>query len=266
MTIQGGGNAALGEHVNVLKTYNQSNGHTYFIDKPIQAPLNSVYKVLSQRTEFSAFYNLMLGFPSTSQSVIFVNKKNYYGIDFNIKFFNTFNYTVYVPTNDAITNAIQNGVIRPWESQGAIVGINDMTDATEKAAAISKLERFIRYHFQDNSVFIDNRTFTERYQSATMKTDNNATYFGTFKNKYYKIEVAATPGKMTLKTEKNVNVEVDTDNGLYNIMTRDYVFNNVPSSFKNIDATGTGTNYENSQIYTSSTAVIHQIKGVLNFE
>ena len=266
MTIEGGGNLALGEKVEVKKVYNQTNGYTYFIDRPIQSPLASVYKVLSQTPEFSAFFNLLAGFPSSSTSVIFVKKLNFYGIDFNVKFFNTFNYTVYVPTNEAINNAIQAGIIKPWDSQGEIVGINSLTDATEKATAISNLERFIRYHFQDNSIFVDNQTFSSQYQSATMKLDNNVTHFGTFKNKYYKIGVEGTPGNLTLTTEKNQKVQVDTNNGLYNIMTRDFVFSNTPSSFKNIDGSGTGTEFSLSQIYTSSTAVIHQINNVLSFQ
>jgi uncharacterized surface protein with fasciclin (FAS1) repeats len=266
MTIEGGGNMNLGEKVTVNKVYNQSNGYTYFIDKPIQAPLSSVYKVLSQTPDFSAFFSLMAGFPATSTSVIFVNKTNYYGIDFNIKFFNTFNYTVYVPTNDAINKAISDGLIRPWETQGAIIGINQMTDATEKAAAILNLERFIRYHFQDNSVFIDSQSSTYTYQSATIKSDDAVTHFGTFKNKYYRIGITSNGGDLMLTTESNSTAKVVTTNGLYNIMTRDYVFNGKLSSFKNADGTGSGTEFSSSLITTSSTAVIHQIDKVLTFK
>jgi len=266
MTIEGGENISLGEKANVNKVYNQSNGYTYFIDKPIQAPLSSVYSVLSQTPEFSAFFTLLAGFPATSSSVIFVNKANYYGIDFNIKFFNTFNYTVYVPTNDAINKAITDGLISPWDTQGAIIGINQMTDATEKANAILNLERFIRYHFQDNSVFIDSQPANYTYQSATIKSDDVATHFGTFKNKYYKIGITSNGGDLTLTTESNNTANVVTSNGLYNIMTRDYVFNGKLSSFKNPDGTGSGTEFSSSLITTSSTAVIHQIDKVLTFK
>jgi hypothetical protein len=167
LTAEAGENIKLNEKVNVTNVYNQSNGKTYFIDKPIQSPLSSVYKVLSETPEFSSFFALLSGFPATSGSVVFVNKTNYFGIDYNVKFFNTFNYTVYVPTNAAIDAAIQAKVITPWESQGSIVGINQMTNSTEQAAAILKLERFLRYHFQDNSVFVDKKPYASTYQSAT---------------------------------------------------------------------------------------------------
>jgi len=268
LEVQGGGNIALNETVKVTKAYVQSNGTTYFIDRPIQSPLQSVFKVLSSTPEFKSFFDLMVGFPEDPLKklpIIFVNRSNYYGIDFNIKFFNTFNYTVYVPTNDAIQRALVAGIIKPWDSQGPIVGINDLP-VSEQAAEIVKLERFLRYHFQDNSVFIDGKAVQNVYQSATMKLDDVTSNFGTFKNKYYKIGVNGNGTDMSLTTETNHSARVMTETGLYNIMTRDFVFNNKPSTFKNVDGTGTGSDFGSSSIYTSSTAVIHQIDEVLNFK
>lgn len=266
MKIQAGGNMQLNESVNVNRAYQQSNGNTYFIDRPIQSPARSVYKVLSETPDFSEFFNLLLGFPSTSKSVVFVQKSNYFGIDYNVKFFNTFNYTVYVPTNAAIQQALADGLIRPWETQGAIEGINDMTDPVAQEAEIVKLERFIRYHFQDNSVFVDNYSQNRLYQSATIKLNGGDSYFGTFRNKYYKIGVSGTSGNLTLRAENGATANVVTAGGLYNILTRDFVFNNRPSAFKNVDGTGAGSEYNTSNIVTSSTAVVHQIDKVLNFQ
>ena len=266
LKVQAGGNQQLGESVNVNRAYYQSNGGTYFIDRPIQSPARSVYSVLRDTEEFREFFNLLAGFPSNSSSVIFVNKTNYFGIDFNVKFFNTFNYTVYVPTNEAIKQAIRDGIIRPWETDGEVLGINQLSTAAEQQAEIVKLERFLRYHFQDNSVFVDNFAQERQLQSATIKLDNNPSYFGTFRNKYYKIGITATPGNLLLRTEKNETAQVDTSKGLYNILTRDYVFNNRPSNFKNPDGTGAGQDYATTSIITSSTAVIHQINKVLKFQ
>jgi uncharacterized surface protein with fasciclin (FAS1) repeats len=275
MTIQAGGNMALGEKVNVNKMYAQTNGNTYLIDKPIQAPFNSVYKVLSTTPEFSQFFNLMVGFPSNSSSVLFVSKANYYGIDQTVKLFNTFNYTLYVPTNKAIKTAIVNGAIVPWNSLDTIVngqvkhitGINDMIDATQKAIATTNLELFLRYHFQDNSVFVDNQSVNTTYQSAALKLNQDPSYFGTLENKYYKIGVNAQSGSIKLTTENRGSANVITSNDkLYNIMTRDYVFSDKPVNYKNVDGTGSGKEYSTSQIYTSSTCVIHQIDNVLSFK
>jgi uncharacterized surface protein with fasciclin (FAS1) repeats len=266
LKVQAGGNISLNETVNATRAYNQSNGITYFIDRPIQAPRKSVYKVLSETPEFSAFFDLMSGFPANSKSVVFVNRTGFFGVDYNVKFFNTFNYTVYVPTNDAITIAINQGIIKPWDTTGAIEGINDMTDENARQAEILRLERFIRYHFQDNSVFVDKIPQDRIYQSATIKLDDKESHFGTFKNKYYKIGISSNGGNLKLVSEQNKTAHVITSKNLYNIMTRDYVFNNRPSAFKNADGTGSGSEYSSSSIITSSTAVIHQIDSILNFE
>jgi len=264
MIVEGGGDLAMGTKVHVTNAFTQSNGYTYFIDKPIQTPFKSVYKVLSETPEFSEFFTLLNGFPSGGTPIF----KSAKGMDFNIKFLNTFNYTVYVPTNSAIQQAIAAGHIIPWASQGSIVGINDMTDATVKAAAIIKLERFLRYHFQDNSVFVEGKPISNQYyQTATIKTDDVPTSFGTYKNKYYKIEVNVSGNDMTLNTENGGTAHVITTNKLlYNIMIRDYIFNSSPSSLKEIDGSSLGTLYSTSRIETSSTAVIHQIDNVLSFQ
>jgi uncharacterized surface protein with fasciclin (FAS1) repeats len=270
MSVREGGNIELNEKANVTRVYNQLNSDTYLIDKPMQSSLTSVYKALSNTPAFSSFFSLLTGFPSTGSSVIFLPltaKSTLEGIDYNVRFFNAFNYTVYVPTNEAISKAIQDGVITPWVSQGTIVGINDMTDATAKAAAVLKLERFLRYHFQDNSVFVDNQSVNNVYQTAVIKSNDLNTGFGTLKNKFYKIVVTGTDGNLTLTTELGKTAHVITANGLYNIMTRDYVFNYNPGYFKNIDGSGSKVpDFSNSRIYTSSTAVIHQIDAILTFE
>lgn len=268
LTVQGGGDINLNKSIGISSVYEQTNGKTYFIDKPIQTPLQSVYKVLSETPEFSAFFELLSGFPANSNSSVFVKKRNYYGVDYNVKFFNTYNYTVYVPTNSAIENAIRDGVIKSWDV------INAITDAEIQLAEIQKLERFLRYHFQDNSVFINGKPKNDRYQTATIKTNSDITSFLTFENKYYKLGVESDGTDLVLSTDTKVNgdlngekvAQVVTDNGLYNIMARDYIFNGNPQSYLEVDGTGVGSPFENTEISTSSSAVIHQIDNILRFE
>lgn len=261
LTVQGGNDIVRGVEAHVIPdgVFEQQNGKTYFIDKPIQTPLRSVYKILSETPQFSKFFSLLIGFNGTS-SEIFVKKKNYYGIDYSIKFFNTFNYTVYVPTNEAIQKAIDDGVIKDWDQ------INAIEDGTEKAAEIKKLERFVRYHFQDNSVFISGEPVDKTYQTATIKTNDLPSKFGTYKDKYYKLGITGDGNNLELTTENYGSAKVVKDNGLYNILARDYIFSDNPQAFKEIDGTGTGKAFTSSEITTSSTAVIHQIDNVLRFE
>ena len=266
MQVQGGGDIDQNSTIHIKQVYNQANGNTYFVDQPIQSSLRSVYSILNEKPEFSAFFDLLNGFPSTSPNNIFVRKKNYSGMDFNIKFFNTFHYTVYVPTNDAIQEAIDNGLILPWESQGDIVGINDITDIDVKNDAMENLERFIRYHFQDNAIFLSDGEREGLYQSATLKLDETPSVFGTFVNKFYKIKINYDGNDLNLETENGGTAKVVKDNDLYNIMATDYIFNNLPPTFKEVNGIGTGADFSTSTISTSSFAVIHQIDHALSFK
>ena len=261
LKVQAGYDIKSGTEVNVVNNgvYRQQNGTTYFIDKPLQTPLQSVYKILSETPEFSEFFALLNGFTGTAKE-IFVKKTNFYGTDFNIKFFNTFNYTVYVPTNEAIQKAISDGLIMNWEQ------INGITDSQQKLNAMSKLERFLRYHFQDNSLFVDGETFYKLYQTATIKQDEKETQFRTYKDKYYRLGINSDGNNIKLDTENWGSANLIRTNGLYNIMTRDYIFSGNPQSYREIDGTGAGADFSNSSVVTSSTAIIHQIDNVLRFE
>lgn len=259
--------------------YHQENGTSFLTDTLIQTPLQSVYSILGDASnywDFSEFFELLDGFPNNE---VFIKKANYYGIDAkNVKFFNSFRYTVYAPDNQAMQQAYDSAWIKPWSE------INSMPDDTpEQEDAIKeeilKLERFVRYHFQDNSVFISpNQSFEGKFQTATIKLtdpEEDPSYLGTAKNKFFRISVkdtAVTVGSDTRKTvaltcERNgaepyvVTVDV-SDNKYYNIMTRDYVFDVNPSDI----SSRTDAVYKESQIVTSSTAVIHKIGKVLRFE
>lgn len=260
MKVQAGFDVESGTKINVVNNgvYRQQNGTTYFIDKPLQTPLQSVYKILSETPEFAEFFALLNGFPLSKE--IFVKKTNFYGADFNIKFFNTFNYTVYVPTNEAIQKAINDGVIMNWEQ------INGIADAQQKTAAMEKLERFLRYHFQDNSLFVDGETFHRLYQTATIKLNEEETQFRTYKDKYYRLGITSDGENIKLDTENWGSANLIRSDGLYNILTRDYIFSGSPQAYREIDGTGAGSDFSNSSIVTSSTAVIHQIDNVLRFE
>lgn len=265
LTVQGGGDKLMGTESKTTNFYNQQNGKTYFIDKPIQTPLQSVYKVLSQNEEFNEFFKLLSGFDPSSNNSIFIRRANNSGIDFNIKFFNTFNYTVYVPTNEAILQAISDGIIPSWDE------INAVTEESIYNEMVDKLERFLRYHFQDNSVLVGGDADYKLYQTATIKEVEDQSRFGTYKDKYYRLGVTTDGSNLSITTEAMEDYGVDaasvvTTPGLYNILTRDYIFNDLPSNFAEIDESGSGAQFSNSTIFTSSTAVIHQIDNILRFE
>jgi len=267
MTVQGGGDIVNNTKANVTNVFSQANGKTYFIDKPISSSLQSVYKILGQTPEFSMFYNLLSGVPDTCINQIFVKQ----GIDYRINFFNAFRYTVYVPSNAAIQTAINNGIIPlTWDQIYALPN-------SKKGAAINKMIQFLKYHFQDNAVFFG-QTVNDQFQSATIKNDDNATYWGTSKNKYFKIGVVGGSNSLvltmdsqtgnSLRTANVLTADPVTGSSLYNIIAKDFIFDKLPSAYKNIDGTGatSGVSFSTSNITTSASAVIHEIDNVLTFE
>ncbi len=261
VVVKGGGDVARNTQSNVTTVFRQYNGSTYFLDKQIQPALRSVYKVLSDNPEFSMFFELLNGVPEGNIVQIFAQQ----GIDYRIKFFNAFRYTVFVPTNNAIQQAIDNKVIKTWQEISTLSG-------AERETAVTKLINFLKYHFQDNSVFFGD-SFSGNYQSATLKTDLTQTHFGTVKNKYYKLGVVGNSNSMviTMDTPKDVplrTANVVTSNGLYNIIAKDYIFAKLPSAYKYVDGTGpvSGSLFNTSSISTSASAIIHQIDNILTFE
>ena len=273
--IQGGNDLDKNVFSNTTGFFNQyinsGNGYTYFIDKPIDPAIKSIYKVLSETPQFSEFFNLLNGAPTDS---IFTQQ----GVDYRIRFFNAFRYTVYVPTNEKIAEALQQNTISTWAQ---IYAMPTTTEAQRKAqiAAVHKLIRFLKYHFQDDAVFLGNTysSANKQFQSATLKEDNVTTYYRTSRNKFLKIGVDGDANNLTLTVDSNDGTKrqasvVKTD-GLYNLVVKDYIFGNyatgsVTTMYKNVDGTGatSGSAFSTSTITNTASAVIHQIDNILKFE
>lgn len=257
MTVSGGYDIDQATPSRVQRVFKQENGTTYFIDKPIQPSLRSVYKVLSETEGFRKFYDVLNGVPDTCVYKIFSPQ----GIDFKVNFFNAYRYTIYVPTDSAMQSAIDRNLIMSWDS------IYALPKGPSQAQEINKVIRFLRYHFQDDAVFFGQPT-DEIYQSATIKNDNVRTHFLTGKNRYYKIGVKGNSSSLTLTTETNNVAHVTNNPSLHNIIAKDYIFKNLPSTYKNVDGSGASnaTAFISSSITTSASAVIHQIDNVLTFQ
>ena len=261
LAVQGGGDITKDTRANTTTVFRQYNGSTYFIDKQIQPSLKSVYKVLSETPEFSKFFELLNGVPEGNIVQIFAQQ----GIDYRIRFFNAFRYTIFVPTNEAVQQAVDSRLIKTWEEI-------DLLGEPEKTTEVARLINFLKYHFQDNALFFGD-TFSGHYQSATLKTDAAQTRFGTAKNKYYKLGVTGSGNSMKITMDTPAGSPARTANvvstgGLYNIIAKDYIFGKIPSAYKYVDGSGPAANalFDTSSISTSASAVIHQIDNVLTFE
>ena len=252
----------------VVKQYNQKNGVSYAIDHVIQAPQKSVYSVLG---EYSQGYNEDLFFFASDKMKevnqvtkkqrvkgyeLFVNEVGHFGLDYDVKFFNSYNYTVYVPDNEAMKKAYALGLPtwsdvqaiydeyhEKWEEQQTEGNYSeDVIAARNKALAmLEEINAFIRYHFQDNSVYLDKNIEAGVYATACSDT------LGVRE----KLTVSGANRQITVvdKSGQQVNIS-STGSNVVNKMTRDYVFDKAAKTA--------------GEIRTSSFAVIHQIPVALN--
>jgi uncharacterized surface protein with fasciclin (FAS1) repeats len=250
--IAGGGDIERNTSVAVDEIYDQTketngrgNGKTYIIPQPVQSSTRSAYSVLSETEEFSEFFKLLQGYDDlwTGDNIrsatysIFYKDASQAGLDFNVRFLNTYHYTLYVPENNSVLAAINAG-LPTWDD------VEAETDQDERDAKANKIIRFLRYHFQDNAVYLDKPVINASYETATLNTNTDT---------FYKLDLTGGNYSLNIATASGGSASVKKDNGLFNIMARDFKFNT------NNPATATA-------IETSSYIVIHQIDKCLYFE
>ena len=281
------GNVNVNDHIGdavapvvsqVQKVFNQQNGTSYEIDHVIQAPQQSVYQVMKNNTQLSEFNNLCnWHFDTTGEEefdeedlmkfasdrlieLTLSNKKRYLsyktfleknGLDYNVNYFNSYNYTVYAPDNTAMAKAYALG-LPTWNDVKAVYdqykdsykkAVDDHTDipadvqaARDKVLAmIYEINDFVRYHFQDNSVFADNVVASGEYPTACSDTLGIR----------QKLNISGGSNMITIADHNGQSISINP--ALTNQLTRDYVLNKTTHS-----------------IMTSSFAVVHQISTPLN--
>lgn len=254
VSVQGEMDISSGETTAVTSIVNTNNGKCIYVDKMLQPTFVSVYKMLESRPEFQAFFDLMKGFPEDFANRVFVKQ----GVDFRIGFLGAFHYTIYVPTNVAIQNALQLGVVKTWEQ------INAITDTQLRETEMNALIKFLRYHIQDHALFYGDQV-DAKFRTATLKEGDNISHHNTGKNKFYQLQASGATESMKIITEQGKEVNVIAPN---NLVAREYVFNKLPEQFRNIDGTGsvTGSQFNTSLITFSTSIVLHQIDDILQFE
>lgn len=240
MTVQGGLQIENGKAVPVVQIYDESyegNGKTYIIDEePIMTARKSVFDVLSEHEEFSAFHDLI-------QSSSLLETKHVIGTDEhacaseNISLFNTYRYTIYVPTNKAIAQLQAAGKLPTWEQ------VEYEQDEEKRDSLQNEIETFIKYHIQDNAYYVGQGNVSGEFETSAYKLNEGVL-------SYYKLNTSVSNDGITIVDGMGNTRKVDTTGNLYNIMAREYQY----------DA-GDATRANN--LYTSSFAVIHLIDGAL---
>lgn len=221
------------KQIPVTNVYNQQNGHTYIIDEePILGTRQSVKNIIDNTPEFEEFGRLL-----EASGLIENNYKEKTCGDNYINMFNSYQYTVYVPTNESIRELINSGqlidpdVYEQLKESGADV----TTDST-------RLVNFVKYHIQDNALIIGAQNTSSDYETAMI--DENTKGF-------VRLNVTADENNITIKDKQgNERKVVKTSEDLYNRFAREYIYPGKDAK----DA---------SNIETNSSAVVHLINGPL---
>ncbi|MGN0302740.1 MAG: hypothetical protein ACI4CB_00695, partial [Prevotella sp.] len=250
----------------IEKGWKEKNGWAFQVDGLIQPSLTSVYGLLNKNSDrFTQFLDLCgifenqdlltfagieataeIGTPPQERYFVFSNKKGK-ALDNNINFFNGYNYTFFAPDDDAMKKAYALGL--PTEEQlmelfDKYNGHDDEYSEEEMIEAkaqvlnmLNALRAFVRYHFQNNSVFADKNVKKATYQSLYSSD------LGIPVN----ITTQAKNGVLTINDASGNTITVDAKNAslLSNKMTRDYEYNTVKNSA--------------TSIAVSSSAVVHEV-------
>ena len=221
--------------ISISKVYQQENGNTYILDsEPILGTRQSVKKIIDATPEFEEFGRLL-----EAAGLIENNYKEKTCGDNYINVFNSYQYTVYIPTNESIRELI---------NSGQLIDPDVMEQMKESGADISsdslRLVNFVKYHLQDYALVIGAENTSSDYETAMIDQSTGG---------FVRLNVTADSNNITIKDKRgNVRHVLTNDEFLYNRFAREYIY---PG--KNAADAG--------DIETNSSAVIHQIDGPLIF-
>ena len=257
-SVLGKGNATA---ITIQDASDKTNGTSYIIDGIVQNTLTSTYQnlnqsenssVLNPQSPFSEFLRLC------NACSIFSNQATTSIIpaDPYITFLQQYDYTLYIPTNEQLKAAQQAHYIpTPEELQDLYEQSADGQESHIDSLyqiAVDRLRRFIRYHIQDNSIFI--RGKKEQNHEYLSETINNETRL------FYPLFVTNTGDAVTVRDNVGNTRTVNNSDGLYNLIGRDLKFNNTSGSSTKFDINTSTT------IDTYTCTVVHQIDAPLWFE
>jgi len=257
------------------------NGRTYIIEEPLATSSRSVYDVVSDNTKypkFSLFFDLM------NSSGLFENTRDNHQLgSINMGSFNTYHYTIYVPSNESLQAMIDAGDLMTFDDIDAeeayydgLMSDNDtyvakmielsrfMRDAdpsepntsadsvyqhTEYIAYLENtLRNFVKYHVQDNSVYYGGEFKIDTIHTTSREANYETAYMNE-NLQFAKVAVRSDKTGIFITDEVgNTRKVVLTDDNYYNIMCREYEYNASVAS---------------TELETSSYAVVHMIDAPL---
>ncbi len=251
MTIAGGLQIEQGQPVTVTTIYDQTrsgNGKSYVVEQTV--PLTSrrsLYSILNGREGCTRFFDLLLN-GGAANTLLKAKMSSYTCADYNCSLFDAYNYTVYVPDDASLQRLHDEGLLPDWTDYENLSAEQFGGDAAllkqARSIVADRILNFLKYHIQDNSVFIGGEPKDSvKYETSTLNPLNN---------RFYYVTVNADDEQLTVEDQlKNVRHVVKGDN--CNLIGREYWIQNV-------------SNANSTQLYNASDVVVHQIDGPLFYQ
>ena len=255
MYVEGSYQMYEGSPIKIARVYDQrkevagGNGKSYALEgQPIMGTRKTVRDQLADYPEFSEFLDLMDGsglFENIHNLGTGNESDNKACGGTNVSLFNTYHYTVYVPTNESIQKLHNEGKLPTWEQVEAANEEGNTVKATEDSLAIVN---FLKYHIQDNALYIGAQPESGDFETSLFnRTDK----------RFYMVKAALKDDAIEVedgqKTKHTVTKRTDVaGRPLYNIQAREYLYDTKDAA--------TATN-----LYTTSSAVIHLIDSPLSW-
>ena len=255
MTVEGSYQMYEGQPLKVSRVYDQrkevagGNGKSYVLEgQPIMGTRMTVKDHLAAHPEFAKFLELMEGsglFETIHDMGTGNESQNKACGGTNVSVFNTYHYTIYVPTNESIAQLQQSGKLSSWEQveQDHLAG-NDAKAVSDSLAIVN----FLKYHIQDNALYIGAQNESGNYETSLINSKTKRFYMLNARLTDDSIEVEDATGNIHKVTKQ----KDAAGNELYNLQAREYQYDGKDASTATI-------------LYTSSSAVIHLIDSPLSF-
>ncbi|MBQ9636618.1 MAG: fasciclin domain-containing protein [Prevotella sp.] len=251
MTVSGGLQLEDNIPVTVQTIYDQTtsgNGKSYVVENSLpMGSKRSLYSILNGRENCGKFLDLLLN-GGTANTLLKTRLSSYTCADYNCSLFDAYNYTVYVPTDAEIERLHAEGVLPDWEDYENLTadmfGGNATALRQARKVISDRILNFLKYHIQDNSVFIGGEGTTDvKYETSTLNPANN---------RFYSVSVTADDNDMTIVDQLN-NVRRVVKGNNYNLIGREYWIQSA-------------SNVASVSLYNASDLVVHQIDGALFYD
>jgi len=251
MTVSGGLQIEEELPVTVTTIYDQTtngNGKSYVVEETMpMGSRRSLYSILNGRENCTRFFDLLLN-GGTANTLLKARMSSYTCADYNCSLFDAYNYTVYVPTDSEMEKLHNDGLLPDWTDYENLsaeqFGGDESLLKQARTIVANRILNFLKYHIQDNSVFIGGEpTVNVKYETSTLNPLNN---------RFFSLTVNADDDQLTIVDQLgNVRKVVKGDN--YNLIGREYWIQNAQ-------------NVNNTQLYNASDVVVHQIDGPLFYQ